>query len=298
VYASRYREDFEKAFTELDLRRVPDRPPGVRGADGLTALEAQTPLAVFFSQFRLDGSRKDLYSRLIRYLHNADLLKCCLFSTLNYECLFEQAAQTVGLRVDYLLEAAAARLRPTAADVWRGASNTIYVAKLHGSCNFYTRNSQSLRALLSSATGVEVKISHADVWTPLEERAASERLSIMTQTSPDRDNFLSPANMFQIRQLWELAIRQASLIVIIGVAPREYDTHILTPLSAARGTIAYIGGAKDGHSWLRCNPNVRPLGRTFENGFRRLLMRVALWKRRRGGTFFSYMRDICRAWFY
>src|SRR5580704_2908192 len=41
--AGRYRENFEKAFTEIDLGRAPDLPPGVRGAPGLTAIESQRP---------------------------------------------------------------------------------------------------------------------------------------------------------------------------------------------------------------------------------------------------------------
>src|SRR5215471_3994782 len=51
----RYEQDFEKAFVELELGKAPGLPPGVPGASGLQALEAQRPLAVYFSEFLLNG---------------------------------------------------------------------------------------------------------------------------------------------------------------------------------------------------------------------------------------------------
>ena len=160
AHANRYRENFEKAFAEIDLRRAPDMPPGVRGA-GLTAIEAQRPLAVYFSEFRIDGARKDLYSRLLNYLQRSNLIEACFFSGLNYECLFEQASLRTGRPVEYLLEAAAAPFRGTISEDWPGtrqSSDVVYVLKLHGSCNFSTPVDQMVMAQLSTGnTHVDVR---------------------------------------------------------------------------------------------------------------------------------------------
>jgi hypothetical protein len=300
AHANRYRENFEKAFAEIDLRRAPDMPPGVRGAPGLTAIEAQRPLAVYFSEFRIDGARKDLYSRLLNYLQRSNLIEACFFSSLNYECLFEQASLRTGRSVEYLLEAAAAPFRGTIAEDWPGtrqSSDADYVLKLHGSCNFSTPVDQMVMAQLSTGnTHVEVRIDSSDPFATLTEGAAARIFPVMTQISPDRDDFLASAKIFQIRQMWERAIRHASLIVVIGVAPRRYDTHIWNPLSVATGDILYIGARGDADAWRECNARFRSLGETFSEGFRPLLRCLAAHRKRRGAKLWNYLLDRCRGW--
>jgi hypothetical protein len=279
AYADRYRQDFEKAFTELDLGRAPDLPPGVRGSSGLGAIEAQWPLAVYFSEFRLDGARKDSYSRLLNYLLRSNLIEDCFFSSLNYECLFEQAVRTAGSRVDWLLEAAAAPARGTVEDDWPGvreSADVAYVAKLHDPCNFNARAEQMVSAQLSTGhTHVETRIDASDPFTALTGGVAGRPFPIMTQISPNRDDFLAPGKIFQLRQIWGKAIGNASLIVVIGVAPRPYDGHVWEPLAKATDDIVYIGGRPDADAWRRCNPRFRSIGSTFRSGFRHLLRCVA-----------------------
>jgi hypothetical protein len=302
AHASRYRENFENAFTVLDLRRAPDMPPGVPGAPGLTAIEVQRPLAVYFSEFRIDRTRKDLYSRLLNYLQRSHLIEACFFASLNYDCLFEQASLRTGRRIEYLIEAAAAKLRGTIDEDWPGArqsADVTYVAKLHGSCNFSTPVDQMLMAQLSAGnTHVEVRIDTSDPFVPLTENAAARILPIMTQLSPDRDDFLASAQIFQLREMWDRAIGQASLIVVIGVAPRPYDTHIWNSLSAATGDIVYIGARRDADAWLGCNVRFRFLGATFCQGFRPLLRCLAAYRSGRGGTLWNYIVDSFRARLY
>jgi hypothetical protein len=299
AHAGRYRENFEKAFTEIDLGRAPDLPPGVRGAPGLTAIESQRPLTIYFSEFRIDGTRKDLYSRLLDYLQRSKLIEASFFSSLNYECLFEQASLRTGRRIEYLLEAAAAPMRGMITDDWPGARQSAdinYLLKLHGSCNFSTQVDQMLMAQLSTGAHVEVRIDSSDPFATLTESTAARIFPVMTQTSPDRDNFLASAKMFQIRQIWDRAISHASLIVVIGVAPRRYDEHIWNPLSAATGDIVYIGARRDADAWRECNARFRSLGATFCQGFRPLLRCLAAHRKRRDGGLWNYLLDTCRAW--
>jgi hypothetical protein len=56
VNARRYIDDFEKAFTEIDLKHAPDVPPGTPW-NGLHALEMQRLLAIFVSNFQIDHTR-------------------------------------------------------------------------------------------------------------------------------------------------------------------------------------------------------------------------------------------------
>jgi hypothetical protein len=287
-HADRYRENFEKAFTEIDLGRAPGIPPGTP-LPGLNAIEAQRPLAVYFSEFQLDLSRCDFYSRLLDFLRRSGLIEDCFFSTLNYDCLFEQAAIRTGFRLDYLLDAASAMLSATAGENWPGArasSDLVYLAKLHGSCTFNTPDEEWLRVMLSGGnTFVDPNMHVSDLFTPLTEKAAEQMFPIMTQmTSPDRYNFLGGTRLFQFRQIWALAIHNAALIVVIGAAPRQYDDHILGPLQGATGNIVYIGSGRDAAAWRECNPRFQQIGTTFDEGFRTLLTLLALLKRRFGGS--------------
>lgn len=172
-----------------------------------------------------------------------------------------------------------------------------YVVKLHGSSNFSTPADRNVMAQLSTGnTHVETRIDSFDPFATLTENSATRILPVMTQISPGRDDFLAPAQIYQIRQMWERAIRHASLIVVIGVAPRTYDTHIWNPLRDATGEMVHIGGTTDGLAWRTCNPRIRSLGATFRQGFRPLLRRLAVHKRRAGGGMGQFILDTGRAY--
>jgi hypothetical protein len=284
AHAERYRVDFEKTFSEVDLRLAPDLPPGVPGADGLTVLEAQRPLAIYFSEFVLDHSQKDYYSRLLRYLDKIELVEKSFFSTLNYECLLEQSMINLGFHVNYLIDEARAVLDASAGADWpplRWSREILNVAKLHGSSNFYFRNDWRVTTQLAARAVVETAIDVSDARAPISEGSALERFPIMTQTSPGREDFAASGKILQIRRMWAAVVGDASLIVIIGLAPRRYDRHIWDPLHAASGELVYIGSQSDAGRWRECNPRVRWLGPTFEKGFCPLLRTLSTRKRKR-----------------
>jgi hypothetical protein len=302
-FASDYTKDFERTFTVFDLKRHPDRPPGVQGLPGSLAIEAQRPLAIYFSELRLDTNGRDLYSRLLRFLKQSEIIDSSFFATLNYDCLFEQAVYHQRLGLDYLMNPARQQLQATSGDDWPGRRMQdvqVYLAKLHGSCNFAMPQREidffRLHASMPGGyvgTGIDtlgafpqLPHSETDIWP------------IMTQTSPDRDDFAGGTLLTQFRNMWGMAARQAKLLVIIGAAAREYDTHVWDPVKAAVGDVVYIGLESDLAGWRRCNPGVRFLSKDFQAGFRRLLRQLARNKKRRGGTTRGYLMDLLRAcWF-
>lgn len=296
-----YISDFEKTFIEHDLGRRPDLPPGTPGAPGLSAIEAQRPVAVYFSEFKMDGTRRDLYSRLLSFLTRSSLLNETFFATVNYESLFEQAAHYSGLQMSHLLEAATAVLRGTVADDWPGErrhENQVFLAKLHGSAHFKVAGNdhQRLRALLASTgTHVETGITVMDPFLSIPEHEQGS-FPIMTQTSPDRGDFLSPAQILQLRQIWQQAVKNASLVAIIGASPRRYDSHIWESIERATGRVVHIGSVETLKAWRVCNPNVVQLSDDFANGFRPLLKCLALYRKNHGGGALAYLLDLWRVW--
>src|SRR6266850_95352 len=76
-YADRFRKDFEATFSEVVLRIPKDDTAPRVTLDSLTMLELQRPLALYFSQFSLDSSKLDYYSKLLASLHAAGRIPDC-----------------------------------------------------------------------------------------------------------------------------------------------------------------------------------------------------------------------------
>jgi len=87
------------------------------------------------------------------------------------------------------------------------------------------------------------------------------------------------------------------LIVVVGAASRQYDSHIVDPLHVADAEIVYIGSTSDADLWRKINPRVKHLGCTFEKAFCRLARHLAGYKQRTGGSRYRHILDVLRAWF-
>jgi len=254
AHAKKFRENFEQTFSE----EVLTFGGGIPKADTLTLLEKQRPLALYFSRFVLNCGL-DYYSKLLSRLMDSGKISHCLFGSINYDCLFEQAAHKLGLRADYLCV----------------DSESVRVAKLHGSCNFVTeRITQHGRAMLASP-GLHYELKF-DFLPPFNvEAALKEKLvgvqpahfAVMSQVSPGKEDFLAQGKILEIRQKWVMAVSAASTVVIIGVSYNPNDTHIVETIRKTPAKILYIGGEEDFKAWKVANYNIEHLGRTFDEGF-------------------------------
>jgi len=249
-YAAEFRTDFEAAYTTRVLR-----PSHL--SQSLSSVEQQLPLARFFAQFALSRGGVDLYSKLLAGIRDLGLLDVTTFGSLNYDSLFEQAAEHLGLPLEWLLEAAASRLqaRPPVAPL----SQSVRVAKLHGSSNFLIKSDQRLRAMLTSATAIEARIDPRSPAELARNDVAARVFSpdgyfaIMSQVSPNKEHLLSPATILQIRQIWAEAVRQAAVVVVIGVRPLARDKHVWNPLQATSPLRFYIGEKSHFGIWSAAN---------------------------------------------
>ena len=104
--AALFAADFEEGMAQIIERY------------GMAVGPLMQEVATFFSIFDLDATAQNLYRDLITAARGRDVL----WSTVNYECLLEIAANQTGLDVAYFGDPA---------DHSSGA-----IWKLHGSCNF------------------------------------------------------------------------------------------------------------------------------------------------------------------
>ena len=261
AHSDAFRENFEEAFYNIVLTFNGGIPRG----SALVLLEKQRPLALYFSRFALDSSGLDCYSRLFRSLHAAGAIQNSLFGSLNYDCLFEQAVQRCGYPIDY----------------WSRRPESVRLAKLHCSCNFLTGElSQQDLAMLSAATAYEIGLESLP--TDNLEATILRKLSdpirrhfpIMSQTSPGKEDSLSPAQILRIRTAWAEALSTARKLAIIGVSYNQNDKHVVDAVRATPARIFYIGGESDSEKWKATNPNCDRIHGKFEDGLEALLQRL------------------------
>jgi flavin-binding protein dodecin len=264
-HADQFKKNFEHAYTEFVLKNtteyaLPD--------PALSLLEGQKPLALYFSRFVLDRTRMDYYSKLLDALDRTGNIPHTIFGSLNYDCLFEQAARILDLSIDY--------------ECGNGVDD-IRVDKIHGSSNFIAEIDQRIMAMLASTNvHVEVQVSFLSVENlekELSEKLLSGRtvnLPVMSQVSHYKEQALATGKIQRMRNGWNAGVHDAKKIAIIGVSFNSYDQHIIEQIKNASGTVLYIGDKESFKKWQAVNRSARCLGRRLEDGFDALLKHLGI----------------------
>src|SRR2546422_1729620 len=127
--ADKFKKDFEAAMEQYCNEH-----------SATAVVSALNDMARYFATFDPDGT--DLYSKLLLELKARSLIAHTVFSSLNYDCVFEKAAS---------------RLRSI--DSAPVVPGDVRVIKPHGSCNFLTSETdQLIRAIVFTGSTVEAGI--------------------------------------------------------------------------------------------------------------------------------------------
>ena len=135
-YSKGFRNDFEGTLFNEVCPRYPS----------LNILEWLCPMALYFSRFTPDNTCEDLYSKLLLCLRANGLIRNSIFGFLNYDCIFEKAAQRLGFKIDY--------------SGGKTKDNAFPVLKIHGSCNFVTQDLESKLSYLSNQGYTESRMDY------------------------------------------------------------------------------------------------------------------------------------------
>jgi len=254
-YRDRLTADFETTMAEIVW---------AHDMSGMGYLPAIQTMALYFAAFSPDGSGADLYSRLLNFLSTNGKLNDAVFASLNYDCILEQAAHSVGCKVDYVT------CTPSA--------NALCVLKVHGSVNFTTVDMQSSKPQLV-LTGMTVE-TNIDYLSPVRISATlSSRFSnksalyypVLSLYTTEKFSYVAPGKIQEIRNRWSDSVSRASRLAIVGVRPNPRDTHIWDPIRDAVCRCFYVGGDDGFEGWREARGDIVHLGRTFEDGFDDLL---------------------------
>ncbi len=166
------------------------------------------------------------YFNLIRSLG----CKRVVYSTLNYDVMFECAAAVLGYPIPKY-EVGIARSGPT-------------LLKLHGSANFWPDNSFVLKGCTFNDVGVFVNTPIRFLNREEAMRECLEQDSIspaMCMYVAGKQNKVCKTAVDGIVQQWTEVVSKATSIFVSGVAVNIVDRHIWEPLGRAKAKIFYYG---------------------------------------------------------
>lgn len=188
-------------------------------------MQFQRELASYLASF--SPLQNNVYIELLKSIK----LNRVIFSSLNYDLLFELSAFSLGYSISY--NSAPAR-------------NAIRILKIHGSSNFWPDLPVGMCDGIVSANNAVADISA--LVKPLNQtdtlyRCANEKglapaIAMFAQGKSVR---VSPEFVDQQYSMWKTAVEKASKIYVIGVRVHEVDEHIWSVFGKSKAWFTYFG---------------------------------------------------------
>jgi hypothetical protein len=196
-------------------------------------------MAIFFSSFEISHPRQNLYYRLFDRYRAAIRGGLLRLTTINYDCLIEYALAELDGQVTLTY--------------WGRDEPGIRVLKIHGSCNF----------IPSSITGNPRRtiMSTSTISAPLyivPPRSVAQQLSdkpvppAMCLYMRGKKSPVTPACLAAILDEFHEIVRQAQIVIAIGVNPNVEDNHIWGHLKEAR-RLCLVADERACDAWRKDN---------------------------------------------
>ena len=216
-------------------------------------------MAIYFIEFRPVENRS-LYCKLVQELLRNGSLSRTVFSTINYDCVFEFSLLNHNQRISYF-DAQCEKEVP--------------VLKLHGSCNMFN-TSIAVSQNVKYETGVSFS---GDVKAILDVNEVIETCLVSTGLAPvmclymrEKPLSVSVDVILAIQEKWSKLIAEAETLAIVGARPLNEDTHIWGPIAKSKARKFYVGGEECWANWIKENnvKNTKYLGSKYCLAFHEL----------------------------
>ena len=202
---------------------------------GMAVAPLMQDMAVFFSMFSLPEGANNRYVEMLRSVSSRQDV---LWSTLNYECLLEYAASSLGGKVNYFGEPGVAQ-------------DQIPIWKLHGSCNFKVTGLEAGRGV-SFGTGVVFGggIQPIDPSTVRAHYKGGTALyPAMALFAAGKPIAMSPAPIQEAQRRWKERVLQADRVAVLGVRPNPADSHVWGPIADTPAEVALVCSEVEFAQW-------------------------------------------------
>jgi hypothetical protein len=238
-----FERDFEQGMLHLVKTYRSAVPPLMRA------------MTDYFATFAPHRIGLDLYSQLLHELTDA-AFAATLFSSLNYECVFELAASACGHPVEY----GDRPLDPRAVRVW----------KLHGSCNFIP-DGVEVHPAVQWSSGVQWD-PPLRVTTPTAAKRwlqATSLYAAMCLYTVDKPAEIGASMIGILQSEWATTVTEAEAVVVVGTRPHDQDRHLWAPLARARGDLYFCGAHQSFYAWIKRTRRAKRrshfIGSTFDS---------------------------------
>lgn len=212
-------------------------------------------MAEYFVDFK-PSNDSNLYIKFLKDLKG--LLDNISFSTLNYDLLFEHAAEKNGIGVSCFYP----------------ENDKIFLLKIHGSSNFIPMYNIKFINVEYEGTinlaDLELKPMDADEIHRFCHEQNNSLYPSMCLIAPQKRVQIGSSEIERLQQIWKNHISQADRILTIGFKPLKNDLHIYQPLSETNAFIGYIGSKCFYDKWTasdRDSSNTRYLGQKWNDVF-------------------------------
>lgn len=196
-------------------------------------------MAIYFSRFRPDGSL-NCYAALLQLLMTTSRIDV-FFCSLNYECVFEQVAQQVGLDL---------------INLGRGGSEgerRACLYKPHGSCNYIDPITRNFYGTISGSPHYVYRqqpaLTDFEVLNCPEVEALYDTgvtvPPVMSLYEATKHSPVGSTLMDMIRKAWAQGAASAEVILAIGARPVLNDHHIWDAVINSSASVWFVGGQED-----------------------------------------------------
>jgi hypothetical protein len=193
-------------------------------------------MAEYFSRFNpppANNSSSNLYVKFLGELK--PLINNILFSSLNYDLLFEDAAKYNELMVSYFLQ----------------NKVNINFLKLHGSCNFLPRGAEFIDVTFNYPALIDIELQAVDASQVIKfcnsHTSAYPAMCLYMKSKPTQFGY---PRILELQSNWEDQVSRAERILIIGARPYPPDRHIWKPLYQTDAKLGYIGSKSAFTRWI------------------------------------------------
>ena len=209
-------------------------------------------MAIYFSQFTIKDHNGNLYSRLFEKYKTPLFAGAIQISTLNYECLIEDALLKMGMNLNCIYE---------------------ILLKLHGSCNFIpdpailSASEEGLTINMSCNTIIKVRIKRV-LPSEIKQQLGSfpPAMSLFTREKP---NIMAPPEIKTLQEKFQKWVKRATAIICVGARPYPVDIHIWDHIAKSNVPLYLVADREECLKWIK---KYRPdkyycIGEKFEDEF-------------------------------
>jgi hypothetical protein len=209
----------------------------------------------YFAKFRIQKREKNLYFQLIKRFRLRFTSGEFLIATTNYDCLIEQACP------------------PSNPSYWSKPEGSLRILKLNGSCNFLADANYQLSFTVGcnvNAADVNVPLRAVHPDQALKEFENEQNYPALGVYSIGGSGLIGEQQIRQIQGGFQQAVRDASLVIVVGAAPCSEDPYVWDHLAATEGELLLVGDKTSCENWMVKSRTPKParwLAQTFKEGF-------------------------------